>query len=153
MSTSDEHIPPALEAIVSDFEQSEGREKLELLLQYAEDFQDLPDQFQNNLHNFEPVPECMTPVSIFYEFRNGGIYFYFIIPASSPTVRGFASILSAGLQGASPEVILSIPTDFYLRMGLDQVLTYQRLNGFSAILAHLKLQAVKYLHESGSQQP
>jgi sulfur transfer protein SufE len=30
-------------------------------------------------------------------------------------------------------------------MGLDQVLTYQRLNGFSAILAHMKLLATKAL--------
>jgi cysteine desulfuration protein SufE len=43
--------------------------------------------------------------------------------------------------------LLSVPDDFYLRMGLEQVLTHQRLNGIAAILAHMKLLAAKEIDE------
>ena len=42
----------------------------------------------------------------------------------SPTVRGFASILSQGLDGATPEQVLKVPNDFFDHMGLEHVLTH-----------------------------
>jgi cysteine desulfuration protein SufE len=71
------------------------------------------------------------------------MHFYIDVPQSSPTVRGFATILLSGLNGLTPEEILKVPSDFYQEMGLDRVLTHQRLNGISAILAHMKLWAMK----------
>jgi cysteine desulfuration protein SufE len=66
------------------------------------------------------------------------MHFYFDIPPESPTVRGLASILRQGLDGATPEQVLGVPNDFFNRMGLDQVLSMQRMKGFSSILAHMK---------------
>jgi len=139
----DNSLPPRLKELIDDFQWSEGREKLELLLQYAEQMPALPDRLASAPPEMESVPECMTPVHIHAETENGQMQFYFDVPAESPTVRGFAGLMAAGLNGATPEQILNTPNDFYIQMGLDQVLTHQRLNGISAILAHMKRLAVE----------
>jgi cysteine desulfuration protein SufE len=141
-----ELIPPKLMEIINDFEMSEGREKIELLLQYSDLMPALPEHIQEQHDAMDFVQECMTPVYVIAQQDESGLHFYFDVPAESPTVRGFASIMAIGLDGTLPEQILNIPNDFYQLMGLEQVLTMQRLNGISAILAHMKriaLQAIQ----------
>jgi cysteine desulfuration protein SufE len=140
-------MPPRLEEIIEDFSWCEGREKLELLLEFSEKMSPLPEWLHEQRDAMEPVPECMTPVFVHAETTNGKLTFYFDVPAESPTVRGYAEILRDGVQGATPEAVLAIPNDFYMQMGLQQVLTHQRLSGISAILAHMKRLAVKELGE------
>lgn len=140
-------IPARLQEIISDFELSQGREKLELLLEYAESLPPLPDWLKTDHERMDAVPECMTPVSVFAEEQSGRLKFYFDVPPESPTVRGYAAILAEGLEGATPEEILTVPNDFYQQMGLHLVLSYQRLNGMAAILAHIKQQAVMALQK------
>jgi cysteine desulfuration protein SufE len=142
-------LPARLAEIVADFEISEGREKIELLIQYAEQLPPLPNWLQAERAQMEPVPECMTPVFIKAVVAASGpaprLEFHFDIPAESPTVRGFASLMKAGLDGLTPQEILAIPATFFQTMGLDRVLTSQRLNGLTAILAHAKRQAAAAL--------
>jgi cysteine desulfuration protein SufE len=131
-------LPPRLEAIVEDFSLAEGREKLELLLQYAQELPPLPDWLRAQRERMEPVPECMTPVFAFAERDDGRLKFYLDVPEESPTVRGFAAILATGLSGLEPREVLGVPATFYERMGLQHILSSQRLNGVRAILARLK---------------
>jgi cysteine desulfuration protein SufE len=145
VNLSGTELPPRLGEIVEDFQWSEGREKIELLLQYADDLPPLPDHYQDKAKAMEPVEECMTPVFLQSELQDGKIVFFIDVPASSPTVRGFASILIQGLEGLSPEEVLKVPVDFFEQMGLDKVLTHQRLNGISAILAHMKAHSVRHM--------
>lgn len=137
MSEVENAIPPRLQEIVEEFGEAEGQDKLELLLEYSEKMPSLPDWLSKET-NMEQVHECMTPVFVHAERENGGMVFYFDVPPESPTVRGYAAILGEGLRGVPPEQIVSIPTDFYLQMGLHKVLSQQRLRGMTAILAYLK---------------
>ena len=130
-------IPPRLQQIVEEFSWCEGQEKLELLLEYAEKMPPLPDWLNKDTH-MEQVHECMTPVFVHAEVANGGMNFYFDVPPESPTVRGYAAILGEGLRGATPAEVIQLPANFYQQMGLQNVLTSQRLNGIQAILAYLK---------------
>jgi cysteine desulfuration protein SufE len=98
----------------------------------------LPEELREKHDTMELIEECMTPVFVKSEIRDGRMRFYFDVPRESPTVRGYAAILGEGLEGATPEEVLKVPNDFYQEMGLDKVLTSQRLNGISAILAHMK---------------
>jgi cysteine desulfuration protein SufE len=139
---NEKQIPSKLREIIEDFQWSEGREKLELLIQYAEQLPPLPEKIAQDKGRMESIPECMTPVQIQAEIHEGKMTYHFIVPEESPTVRGFAAMMAAGVNGSTPEEILSIPNDFYQLMGLDQVLTFQRLNGISAILSHMKRLAV-----------
>lgn len=139
-------MPVRLGKIIEDFQFCEGREKLELLIQYAETLPALPAWLQGHRDQMESVPECMTPVHVLSENRQGQLYFHFDVPAESPMVRGFAAFMKEGLDGSLPEEILQVPGDFFMQMGLEKVLTHQRLNGLSAILAHMKQLAVKEIH-------
>ena len=143
MTEQADFIPPRLGDIIEDFKWSEGREKMELLLQYAEDFPPVPGWLKEQSNSAERVEECMTPVFLQSGMEDGKIVYYIDVPESSPTVRGFASILLKCLEGLTPEDVLSVPTDFYCEMGLEKVLTHQRMNGIGAILAHMKVQALK----------
>lgn len=135
-------LPPRLEEIVTDFVESEGREKLELLLEYALQFPPFPEELRQAAV-MEDVPECMTPVQMSSTVQDGRLTFYFDIPPEAPTVRGFATLMMEGINGSTPQQVLSIPAEFYFRMGLQEVLTPQRMNGLAAILAHVKRRAAR----------
>jgi cysteine desulfuration protein SufE len=145
MGEIERSMPARLEKIVEDFSWCEGREKLELLLEFSIKMSPLPEWLHEQRDAMEPVPECMTPVFMHAEIDNGKLTFFFDVPPESPTIRGYAEILRDGVQGATPEEVLAIPNDFYLQMGLQQVLSHQRLSGISAILAHMKRLAVEKL--------
>jgi cysteine desulfuration protein SufE len=136
-------LSPKLQEIVEDFSFCEGQEKLEYLLQFAERLPDLPPHLAGQHDKMDEVHECMSPVFIFAEKDNGRVTYHFDIPPEAPTVRGFAAILQEGLSGLSPDQIQAIPNEFYFQMGLQHVLTGQRLNGIGAILAHMKTLAQK----------
>ena len=150
MENTANEIPGRMKEIIEDFEISEGREKLELLLQFSEQMPELPERLQQNHNQMEFVPECMTPVYVQAETQDGRMTFYFDVPEESPTVRGYAALMADGLRGATPEQVLSVPGDFYQNMGLDQVLSHQRLNGIVAILAHMKRLALQALGKQRS---
>jgi cysteine desulfuration protein SufE len=147
MSPSESPIPARLSEIIEDFQWAEGREKIEMLVDFSEKMPPLPEWLQEEHDSMESVPECMTPVFVKAETIDSRMTFYFDVPPESPTVRGFAAILADGLQDTKPEEVLAVPNDFYHQMGLDGVLTMQRLNGFDAILAHMKRLAAEALQK------
>lgn len=138
-------IPPRLAEIIQDFQQAEGREKLDMLLEYSEQLQPLPERFKQQHEAMDHVEECMTPVFVQAELNNGRMSFYFDIPRELPTVRGDAALLEQGLRDLTPEQVLQVPADFYIQLGLHQVLTQQRIRGISAILAHMKQLALQHI--------
>ncbi|MEA3336039.1 MAG: SufE family protein [Chloroflexota bacterium] len=143
MAENTDSLPRQLQDIVEDFKWAEGREKLELLLDFSDRMPLLPDWLAEQRDGMEQVHECMTPVFIHAEANDGRMIFYFDVPPESPTVRGFASLMAEGLSGTTPQEILAIPGDFYREMGLPDVLSYQRLNGISAILSYMKRLALR----------
>jgi len=141
-------LPEKLQEIIDDFALASRDEKVEMLVQYSESLPPLPEWLRGERAKMEPVPECMTPVFLFGEKQpDGGLIFHFDIPPQSPTVRGLAAILANGLNGARPEEIIAIPTDFYAPMNLQEAISYQRLNGFQGVLAHMKQTAVRLMNE------
>jgi cysteine desulfuration protein SufE len=71
------------------------------------------------------------------------VRFHFDVPQEAPTTRGYASLLAEGLRGSTPDQVAAVPADFIQEMGLHRVLSPQRLNGISAILAYMKRQALR----------
>ena len=131
-------IPDRLQEIVDDFSFCVGQEKLEYLLEFAEKLPPLPEWLHDQRETMDQVHECMTPVFIFAQKDNGRLHFHFDVPPESPTVRGFAAVLQEGLDNTTREQVTAVPNEFYLQMGLQTVLSGQRLNGIAAILAHMK---------------
>lgn len=146
-----EKLSPRLEEIIEDFQLIQGREKLEYLLEFSESLPDLPDWLQAERDSMEQIHECMTPVFVFLEERDGRVYYHFDVPPESPTVRGYAAILQQSTEGLRPEEVLAIPHDFYLQLGLNEVLSGQRLNGIGAILSYIKRLALQHMDGDGSE--
>jgi cysteine desulfuration protein SufE len=87
----------------------------------------------------EPVPECQSPLFLHVDAENPDrVRLYFSAPVEAPTTRGFASILAAGLDEQSLGDILAVPEDFYIDLGLAELISPLRLRGMSAMLARIK---------------
>ncbi|HJU52357.1 MAG TPA: SufE family protein [Acidimicrobiia bacterium] len=133
-------LPDRLQQIVDVFAASPRQFRLEALLDYAKRLPDLPPDIASHRDLLEQVHECQTPFFLATRLEDGKVQLFFDAPPESPTVRGYAGILAAGLNGETPEAILDVEGDFYLRMGLEEVITPQRLRGMGAIVAYLKRQ-------------
>ena len=113
--------------------------KVEALLDYGNRIPPLPDHIESD--DLEQVHECQSPFFLATELDDeGAVRLFFDSPREAPTVRGFAGVLVAGLDGETPDVILDVDDDFFYDMGLEEVVTRQRLRGMAAILARIKRQ-------------
>lgn len=130
-------VPAALAEVVSDFQGVAGQDKLQLLLEFANELPELPAHLE--VAAMEPVPECQSPLFLDVDASDPDqVRLYFSAPAEAPTTRGFAAILAAGLDGQRAADILAVPDDFYSELGLAALISPLRLRGMSAMLARIK---------------
>jgi cysteine desulfuration protein SufE len=139
MSTTE--WPEALQEIIETFHDASPEERLDILLEYALDLPELPEELQNARDTMEQVHECQTPVFLLAQLADGKVYYHIDVPHEAPTVRGFAGILYEGLNGAPPAAIVATPNDLYQRLGLHRVLSPLRLRGLTALLSRMKRNA------------
>jgi cysteine desulfuration protein SufE len=148
--TISEALPPRLNEILDDFRACEGEEKLELLLEFSDKMQPLPERLHSLRDTMEHVHECMTPVLAHAELVDGGLHFYFDIPLEAPTVRGYAAMLGEGLHGSTPQQVMALPNTLLYDTGLQHVIGPQRLNGMAAMLAYIKRLAFRHMPRNNS---
>ncbi|ULN71986.1 SufE family protein [Mycolicibacterium smegmatis] len=130
-------MPAALAEVVSDFQEVAGQDKLQLLLEFANELPPLPAHLEEAA--MEPVPECQSPLFLDVDASDPqAVRLYFSAPAEAPTTRGFAAILAAGLDGQPAADILAVPDDFYSELGLAALISPLRLRGMSAMLTRIK---------------
>jgi cysteine desulfuration protein SufE len=132
-------LPRSLQRIVDLFAGAPKDLRLEALLEYSRKVPPLPEGLDAT--HMEQVTECQTPFFLAVDVDEAGtVTTHFDCPPQAPTTRGFAGILSVGLDGATADEVLAVPDDFYLRMGLAEAISSLRLRGMGAILARLKRQ-------------
>jgi len=130
-------MPAPLAEVLADFGELEGQDKLNLLLEFANDLPALPADLEEAA--MEPVVECQSPLFLHLDADDPGrVRLYFSAPVEAPTTRGFASILAAGLDKQPAADILAVPEDFYVDLGLAELISPLRLRGLSAMLARIK---------------
>jgi cysteine desulfuration protein SufE len=130
-------LPAALAEVVSEFAEMQGQDKLQLLLEFANELPPLPNDLEEAA--MEPVPECQSPLFLHVDASDRGhVRLFFSAPAEAPTTRGFAAILAAGLDHGTVDEILAVPDDFYSELGLAALISPLRLRGMSAMLARIK---------------
>ena len=133
-------LPEKLQSIVTLFRSAPKPLRLQALLEYSKKLPPLPAKYAEHPEFMQPVPECASPFFLVTEQRGEGVDMYFKVPEEAPTVRGYAGILAEGLSGATRQEILNIPDQFYMDMGLSELITPMRLRGMGAILMRLKNQ-------------
>ena len=129
---------PELQSIVDEFADNERELRLELLLEYANSLPPLPERLLADRGSLERVLECQTPLYVAVEVEDGGVRLFFDAPPEAPTTRGYASVLAAGLDGATVDEVLATPGDFYVQMKLGELISPLRLRGMSALLGIIK---------------
>ena len=133
-------LPAALAEIVDDFASAPPRDRLEMLLEYANALPPLPERLAEHPERLEPVPECQSPLFVTTELEDGLVRIYADAPREAPTTRGFAGILHAGLDGLPPDAVLAVPGDVTSRMALAEVVSPLRLRGAAALLGRIQRQ-------------
>ena len=130
-------MPESLAEVVSEFAEMSGQDKLNLLLEFANDLPPLPADLEEAA--MEPEPECQSPLFLHVDASDTErVRLHFSAPAEAPTTRGFASILATGLDGQPAADILAVPDDFYADLGLAKLISPLRLRGMSAMLTRIK---------------
>jgi cysteine desulfuration protein SufE len=134
-------LHPRLQEIADDFVAVPDGDRLQLLLEFAQDLPPLPARYAEHRDRLEPVPECQTPLFLAVEVDAAGkVHLFFDAPPEAPTTRGFAGILHAGLDGLDVADVLETPGEFSTQFGLQDLVSPLRLRGLAAMLARIKRQ-------------
>ena len=134
-------LPAALDELVDDFASVSARDRLQLLLELSDELPALPDRYAGHAEAMEQVPECQSPLFLAVELDDERrVHVFFDAPPESPTTRGFAGILHAGLDGLPADEVLAVPDDAPFRFGLGEAVSPLRLRGMVAMLSRVKRQ-------------
>jgi cysteine desulfuration protein SufE len=131
--------PEKLDLIVEEFADLEPRERLELLLDFAENLPPLPPEFEEQrLKGEHRVHECQTPVFIWTDVADGQVQIHAWVAPEAPTVKGFVGVLKEAFHGAAADEVLAVDHDLVRRLGLAEALGMQRMRGLHAILSYIR---------------
>ncbi len=132
---------PKLDEIVAEFADLESRERLELLLEFAENLPPLPAKYEADrdagLHR---IAECQTPTFIWVNLVDGRVRIHAYVAPEAPTVKGFVGILVDAFNGATPEEVSSTSENLLQRLGLLESLGMIRMRGLAAVQHYIREQ-------------
>jgi cysteine desulfuration protein SufE len=140
-SSGAQTLPSSVERVLKYFRSLGREEKMQALVAYSKRLEPVPDRFKALPREAFGVPECMTPVDLFPEERDGRLHFYADVNArQSPTVAAFLAVLFQAVNDQTPETILAIPSDF-VRQLMEGIGLAARESGLNAILSRVKRHA------------
>jgi len=133
-------VAERLAGVVEEFADLDGREKLELLVDYATSLPPLDPEHQVRKAAAEGrIHECQTPVFMWPEAAaDGTATLVADVAAEAPTVKGFVAVLAEAVRGRPVAEAAAIPDDFVDQIGLADVLGILRSRGLRAIAARVK---------------
>ncbi|MFM8734355.1 MAG: SufE family protein [Pirellulales bacterium] len=128
-----------LDELVGEFADLDGREKLELLVDFAKGLPPLSPEYEaRKAVEDRRVQECQTPVFLWMESDRGTARLVAEVAPEAPTVKGFVAILAEAINGRPVAEVASISDDILDSMGLAEVLGILRTRGLRAIVARVK---------------
>jgi cysteine desulfuration protein SufE len=128
-----------VDEIVGEFADLDAREKLELLVDFANGLPPLPADYEARKSvEDRRVHECQTPVFLWTEVEDGAARLVAEVAPEAPTVKGFVAILAEAVNGRPAADAAGIPDDMLERMGLADVLGILRSRGLRSITARIK---------------
>ncbi|USQ77900.1 SufE family protein [Ornithinimicrobium cryptoxanthini] len=136
-------LPEAMAELAGEFHALAERDRLQLLLELANDLPDLPERYAGRLDEMEKVDECQSPVFLAVEVDPEGeraVHLHLSAPPEAPTTRGFAGILHESLDGLPAEEVLAVPDEAPFRFGLAEAVSPLRMRGMVGMLGRIKRQ-------------
>lgn len=140
---TDTRVPETLAEFRDEFLELPEGDRLELLLEFANELPPVPDHLADHPEMYERVAECQSPVFINIEVTDGVVAMHATAPPEAPTTRGFASILAQGITGLSPDEVLAIPNDYPQSIGLTRAVSPLRIGGMTGMLMRAKNQVIQ----------
>lgn len=140
---TDTRVPETLAEFRDEFLELPEGDRLELLLEFANELPAVPDHLADHPEMYERVAECQSPVFINIEVTDGVVAMHATAPPEAPTTRGFASILAQGITGLSPDEVLAIPNDYPQSIGLTRAVSPLRIGGMTGMLMRAKNQVIQ----------
>jgi cysteine desulfuration protein SufE len=137
VENSEPTLAQRIDDLAADFQSLDKRERLELLLEFANRLPRLPDSYaaQKESHR---VHECMTPVFLWVELPQGRVRIHAEVAEEAPTVKGFVSLLAETFRGSPPAEVLQVRPDLLHRLGLIEALGMQRMRGLNAVFNRIR---------------
>jgi cysteine desulfuration protein SufE len=113
--------------------------RMQLLLQYAKKFPELPGELKEARDaGLNRVQECQTPLFLWVSVKEGRVTLLADAPRDAPTVRGFMGFLMESLNGAPVEEVAGLPNDLLDEMGMGEVLGVLRTQGLGSVIRRVK---------------
>ncbi len=134
-------VAERIEAIAAEFRDLEPRERLELLLEFAEKLPPLPAEYRAEKERAEHrVAECQTPVFLWVSVADDRVRIVADVAPEAPTVKGFVGILVEAFSNGRAAEVLAVEPDLVHRLGLVESLGMMRMRGLQAILFYVRNQ-------------
>lgn len=145
-------LPERLERVLTLLQSTPRSIRGHALLDFSRTLPPLPPEYHGEMSDqLERVVECQTPFFLAIRVEEDQtVRMFFDAPPQSPTIRGYAGLLSVGLDGESAQTVLDLPEDFYYGVGLEEVVSPLRLRGMGAIVATLKGQVRRHLERAAA---
>ncbi|MBI3838515.1 MAG: SufE family protein [Planctomycetia bacterium] len=127
-------VADKLDQIAAEFAELEPRERLELLLEFAEKLAPLPSEYQPQRDaGLNRVAECQTPVFLWVVIEHDQVRIFADVAPEAPTVKGFVSVLVDIFSAARPDEVIAMQANLVQRFGLAEALGMVRMRGMQAI--------------------
>ena len=118
--------PDSIQEIIVEFQEIEDQfERLEVLMDFADEVDELP---VNEWNDSNLVRGCQSVAHIEVNIRDGLVWLR--AAADAKMVQGLQGILSIAINGKSPEIVMQLTPDFAEEAGILVSLTPSRSNGF-----------------------
>lgn len=129
-----------LEENLTRFRRLNREMRMQMLLNYAKKFPELPEELREARdEGLGRVEECQTPlflwVSVDPEDR---VTIHADAPREAPTVRGFVGFLMESLNGRPAPEVAALPNDLMDRMGIAEILGAMRTQGLGSVLHRIR---------------
>jgi cysteine desulfuration protein SufE len=135
--TSPTLLPPALDKIVQRFARvTDPKRKYEQLIYYAKKVEAMPETDKIDANK---VMGCVSQVFITATLCDGKIQF--AGDSDAQLVKGLVGLLLEGMNGLTPQEVVTLAPDFIKDTGLDVSLTPSRANGFYNIFKLMQQKA------------
>jgi cysteine desulfuration protein SufE len=139
LQTSGDNPAKRLDLVAAEFTELEPRERLELLLEFAEKLPPLPAHLASEAeHAAHKIRECQTPVYIWVDVVDGRVQLAAEVAPEAPTVKGFVSILFDLFSGATVADALALEANVVGRLGLIEALGMMRMRGLQAMQFYIR---------------